>query len=385
MKQTLAAPRCCFLLRSWLRWSCLLWYLLPLALLVAGVSTAAAQSVQEELEGGWVRFALTGHARAVAEWGATSVLESDRYWEISRYDPGKALDGEAGTAWVEGAPGAGVGEAILLAFTHYPEALGFINGFARNENLFFRNHRVRTLRVQLFTAVNVDGFATETVTLYDAMPVGSARTIVLSDTMTPQRAILPVGPRAAREAMDAFRVSRPIADWDFPQARTMGVDGAMGIPRRFRYILRLEIAQVYRGSTWEDTCIAEIWPDHGAIAAVTVSEDMRQLVLTTAEGQSVPGYAGVDSVLTLVALSDDAQWAIVIREPVGAGAGRVSSEYAVIHTLTGRAMTEAVFRAAGSAAGFLPFGFQEEGGATWVLYEDPAGNVHRAPCGSLYP
>jgi hypothetical protein len=361
--------------------------LVPVVLFFLG-GVVPASAVEEQLEGGWVRFALTGRAYAVAEWGASSVLESDHYWEMSRYDPGKALDGDPATAWVEGAPGPGIGETIVLGFSHYPEALGFINGFARNRNLFVRNHRVRSLNVQLYTALNVDGFATESVTFYDALPAGPARRVSLADEMEAQRVLLPVSPRSAQVAMEAFRASGAVAGWTFPQAVTMGVDGGMGMPLQFRYILRLEIAEVYRGTTWEDTCIAEIWPDFGEIEDVAVSDDMRRLVLTTPDGRLVPGYADFDSVLTLVDLSRDARWAIVIREPayLETGQGRVSSEYAVIHTPTGRDMTAGILSEAGISgeASFLPFGFEEEGGVTWLLFDDPAGNERRAPCGPLY-
>ncbi|TVR31954.1 MAG: hypothetical protein EA404_08815 [Spirochaetaceae bacterium] len=129
---------------------------------------------------------------------------------------------------MEGAAGPGIGETIVAAFVEYPEALGFINGFARNQNLFQRNQRVKTLSV----------------------------------------------------------------------------------PLRFRYILRLEIAEVYRGTTWEDTCIAEIWPDYGEIATVDTDANMRRLLLYTADGRRVPGYADFAYVLTLLALSDNAEWAI---------------------------------------------------------------------------
>lgn len=329
----------------------LLVFLLPVFLLPGGV--VAAQSVEERLEGEWVRFALTGRAGAVAEWGATSVLESDLYWEDSRYDPGKALDGDAGTAWVEGAPGEGIGEAIILAFTHYPEALGFINGFA-----------------------------TETVTLYDALPAGPAHLIHLADRMVPQRVTLPLEPAAARNHMSLFRDSSAVAGWTFPQARTMGVDSSTGLPVRFRYILRLEIARVYRGSTWEDTCIAEIWPDFGEVRDVTVSENMRYLLLATREDGVVPGYRDFHSVLTLLDTSENADWALVIREPAYHSTGRVSSEYAVIHSATGRDMTSTILGP--EHAGYLPFAFQRDGGADYVIYEDEAGEVRRALCVSPY-
>jgi hypothetical protein len=343
-------------------------------------------SVEEALEGNWVRFALTGRAYAPAEWGASSVLESDRYWEISRYDPGKALDADPDTAWVEGAPGPGIGETLVLAFSSYPEALGFINGYAKNQSLFDRNHRVKALNVRLFTAVNIDGYATETVTFYDALPVGPSRKIQLADALDAQRVRLPISPASAGAAMESFRASDAVAGRSFPQAAEMGLLGEKGIPVHFRYVFRLEIAEVYRGTTWEDTCLAEIWPDYGEIVDVAVDENMRRLLLTTADGRRVGGYADFEYVLTVVAQSDDAEWVIVIKEPAYPGSHRVTSEYAVIHTPTGRDMTDAIFADSGTGSpGAIPFDFDTEDGTTFVLYDDPAdGAVRRLPCVPVY-
>ncbi len=79
------------------------------------------------------------------------------------------------------------------------------------------------------------------------------------------------------------------------------------------------------------TVIAEIWPDYGRLDDVTVSDDDRRLVLTTAYAERAPGYADFEYVLTVVELSQNREWAIVIKEPASPGTGRVSSQYAVIH------------------------------------------------------
>ncbi len=367
--------------------------------------SAAGQSVfavEEPLEGDWVRFALTGRAYAVAEWGASSVLEADNFWEVSKYDPGKAFDGDPASAWVEGAAGPGIGETIVAAFVEYPEALGFINGFARSQSLFERNHRVKRLELQVYLGVHADGFATESVTYYDALPLGQAQTLNLADSRQAQRVPLPLDPATATEAMTAFRNSEAVRDLAFPQAGMMGIKPDMGVPLRFRYILRLEIAEVYRGTTWEDTCIAEIWPDWGAIARVETADNMRRLVLHTPDGRRIPGYADFESVLTVLAVSDDAEWAIVIKEPAYPGPGRMSGEYAVIHTPTGRDMTAVLFSAVAEGEppdatphnttpfdttpfNIIPFDIVREGGRLFVVYDDlAAGETATVPVPPLY-
>jgi len=123
----------------------------------------------------------------------------------------------------------------------------------------------------------------------------------------------------------------------------MGVDGSEGMPISFRYLIRLEIAEVYRGWKWEDTCIAELWPDYGRASKVSVSEDDKNLVITAEAGEQIPTYSDFEYVLTLVETSRNKEWAIVIKEPTYADEGRIPSTYAVIHTPSGRDLRKIFF------------------------------------------
>lgn len=355
--------------------------LLVLALLS---SAAVSAPTQEPLHDDWVRFAFAGRSD-MPGWGASSVLESAQPLVASRYGPEKALDGNAATAWVEGAAGEGLGERYYLSLESAPEALGFINGYAQNRSLFEKNHRVRRLSLQVFAGVQVSGFATERAELFDAKAITDTRTLRLSDVMDAQRVRLPFSRRSILAAMEEFRTSEAISTWGFPQAREMGLDGSEGLPRYFRYILRLEIADVYRGSTWEDTCLAEIWPDYGTPDDVAVSDDERALTMETPAGDRVSTYADFDSVLTLVETGGDGEWAIVLREPAYQGEGRVETGYAVVHTPTGRDVSATLF---GDSAilgpEILPVGFSEGAGSTYVKYENlRTGETGRVLC-TLY-
>jgi hypothetical protein len=318
-------------------------------------------------------------------WGASSVLESGQPLVASRYGPEKALDGNAATAWVEGAAGEGRGERYYLSLKSAPEALGFINGYAQNRSLFEKNHRVRRLTLQVFASVQVSGFATERAELFDARAITDTRTLRLSDVMEAQRVRLPFSRRSVIAAMEDFRTSEAISTWRFPQAREMGLDGSEGLPLYFRYILRLEIDDVYRGTAWEDTCIAELWPDYGTANTVAISDDGRALTIETAEGDRVSTYADAESVLSLVETGGNGEWAIVLREPAYQGEGRAETAYAVVHTPTGRDVGAMLF---GDSAllgpEILPVGFSNRAGNTYVEYENlRTGETGRVLC-SLY-
>ena len=328
---------------------------------------------------------MTGSAMGI-EWSASSVLEAGNFWETSRYGPEKALDGNPATAWVEGAPKGGIGESYVIALEHCPSALGFINGYAENRSLFEKNYRIKELTVKIYAGVMVSGFATEYVSFYDAVPITVDRTLRLSDTPDAQKVTLPFYRSYVQTAMEKFRGSEEISTWDFPQAKEMGLSGTEGLPRSFKYILRLEIKAIYPGTTWEDTCLAEIWPDYGEVTDVSVTDDSRALLISTPDGEEIRSYEDFEYVFSLVEHSENGEWAILIKEPAYAEPGRVSTEYAIVHTPTGRDVTDRLFEdPAVLGMEKLPTHFIEKEGKTFLVYDDfESGLTRQVVCPDIY-
>ena len=144
---------------------------------------------------------FAGPEPTVTEIKASSSIpdEGDKY----HYGPDQAFDGNPITAWNEGADGDGIGEYVELVFDS-EISIGSIEimGGYFDRRYFKKNNRVKKLKVIL------DG------------PAGSDMTLSIEDDMTPQKFM-------------------------------------MGGPVSFSRI-RFEIAEVYKGSSWDDTCIAEI-------------------------------------------------------------------------------------------------------------------------------
>jgi hypothetical protein len=193
--------------------------------------------------------------------------------EVS-YPPDQLFDGETGSAWVEGAPGTGVGETVTFVTDRAVSALEFVNGFARTERLYLRNGRPRRLRVTMIAAFTAPGLVSELdVHRCFAREIGTAVEMTLDDTRAPQRRELPVtGNRQHelyRRALETF-----LADYPFfaaEMARELGFpppDELSDADRREFLRLaeaaygmrcvRLEIAAVYPGTHYSDTCLSEI-------------------------------------------------------------------------------------------------------------------------------
>jgi hypothetical protein len=129
---------------------------------------------------------------------ASTILPRD---QRHSYEPMKATDGMKSTAWVEGVPGPGIGEWIELAFPQETEIweVGLDVGFDESESLFYANNRVRKARLHFSDDSPLE------VTAQDI------------------------------RGIQYFRI---------PFVRTT--------------FARLEILDVYPGTRWDDTCLAEI-------------------------------------------------------------------------------------------------------------------------------
>ena len=85
------------------------------------------------------------------------------------YNPVNLTDGRLDTAWVEGKPGDGIGEWIVIVPAAGKRVRGFeiLNGYHKNSDIFRKNNRVKALEVIL--------------------PNGHRETITLADQAGPQR------------------------------------------------------------------------------------------------------------------------------------------------------------------------------------------------------
>jgi eukaryotic-like serine/threonine-protein kinase len=95
---------------------------------------------------------------------ATTAHASSRLSE--QFAPENTRDERADTAWVEGAPGPGIGEWI--AFTFKPQTIQYLElfpGYGKSKDLFFANHRLKRA-----TLIFSDGTRTS-VQLFDEMRV----------------------------------------------------------------------------------------------------------------------------------------------------------------------------------------------------------------------
>ena len=176
-----------------------------------------------------IQFIVPPHLRHRVR--ASSVLPPGR---TADYEPENVTDGDPATSWVEGVDGPGIGESIELsvaplgspgAGVYGVRGLEIINGYAANDAFFASNNRVRRIRVSFRSYRSGSRFLRY-------LAVENSFEFELEDTMAPQIVELP-------QVVPAGDVE-------------------------------VEILDVYPGSRWDDTCIAEL----SVITAPPTTEDL---------------------------------------------------------------------------------------------------------------
>ncbi|MEJ2665101.1 MAG: discoidin domain-containing protein [Spirochaetia bacterium] len=149
---------------------------------------------------------------------ASSVLKDTSF----DYSPENVFDGDPATAWVEGVKGAGIGQSLSIDITPYTaggkingyyvvDKIGIIGGYASSADIFHKNNRVKRLQVDYESQYIENG---------EPKDMRESKVFTLRDTMD----------------MQYLKFPHPVKISSFT----------------------VTILDVYKGSRYDDTCIAEL-------------------------------------------------------------------------------------------------------------------------------
>lgn len=295
---------------------------------------------------------------------ASSSLESEGPYSLGPYGMHLLFDGDGYTGWSEGAAGDGRGEVLWLRLDPGADTLLLRNGFARRQDLFEKNNRVRSLDLSIWGGVLPAGMVTEIGPMYVMAPETESRSLVLEDTPELREYELPFdrtvleGPCSISEK--EFR--------DFARA--------LGLPEteeRRDLFLRMEITDVYPGSLWNDTCLTElrVFSEENFKATEVYTDDIEAagaIHYDTPERYRRTLYRDREFLFDPYLVSDNGRWCVAFQSPAEAG-GRVETEYVLFHLPYPELHENRDFTAS-RAEGLLPVDFEEEGDAVYLLFDD---------------
>lgn len=152
---------------------------------------------------------------------SSSSLPNDQY---GSYEPKNILDKNLKTSWVEGKKDAGVGEWILIKTNKSVGTLKFANGYQEKESSYYANNRVK-----------------------------SAKVLLITEPMIASTNISEIA-----EQIDDL-LSNDMISWEMVdiQDKTGYQEIKLANKGACKYLV-FQIADVYKGTKYNDTCIAEI-------------------------------------------------------------------------------------------------------------------------------
>jgi hypothetical protein len=299
---------------------------------------------------------LIPHSIIAQEWEEIALFDSNGYYlratsELndpnqgderfnSRYSVLNVVDGNYATAWVEGANGNGVGEAIYISLPQNFSTITLHSGYGKSLALFKQNNRVKSLKATLYVGINPMGYVTEIAYIFKTQPFTSSFEIELADLDTLQTFRIPI------LANELKRFSEQVKDRYFEKYSEPIYQMA--------YILKLEIADVYQGTKNNDTCISEIFFNDSYITdyrktkfqkveSIYVDQDYEsRILIDTPTQRAIPILEDAESTFQVIEVAGNKKWATVIRMPAVVNGGRIETEYLLINTSIGKVMNNAI-------------------------------------------
>ena len=161
------------------------------------------------------------------------------------YAPTNLFDGDVATVWA--VENGGIGESLWFPIEDKTKSITLVNGCAKSKELFRANNRVKKAMVSVWFVIFLEGDVTEIAAVKRATALTQSHIIDLKDSIDPQEITLPFKweeiQKKITEAKNNF-LSRPA----FKERKILSEE----------LYIYFEIADIYNGSKYNDTCISEI-------------------------------------------------------------------------------------------------------------------------------
>jgi hypothetical protein len=310
-------------------------------------------------------------AQQKINWVDISLLDTMEYaqFEVNhshnhRYPPSNLFDADFNTCWVSGPD-----KNNSSIFIKLPELnrimISIFAGYGKSKKLYYQNGRPEKLRFSVYFAVNPDGYVSENRVLYKAIGFPPKKTIQLDDSFGIQSFPL----KYSAQELSEFRkkvlhnynsINRlPIADTCF--------------------VLQIEILETKSGTKYEDVCISEIFFNDSFVSRkktasnkinkVYLSKDKNVLLLDD-DNHGVAVYNAASSVLQLIEVSKDKQWAILISMPAEIQ-GRVETTYLLVDLTNKEIVNSLIEESVGNyVSGEIIWFETGKNDKTYLIYDD---------------
>lgn len=239
-------------------------------------------------------------------WSTSSELDQGVYKDMGKYGATNLSDNDPSTCWAEGSNGDGTGEYILFTIPENTASIKIKNGYQKNETIYYSNNRPKKIELTLYASYQPAGYITESHTgFFISEPLATTQTI-LEDKL---------GFQEIKTGFNWGNINEELShDNTFDKGR---------------FILKIKIIEVYKGSKWNDACISDIKAVPNPYFDVAPDEHG---LLRIYENKTDTLFYNKDSIYQVVELSLDSKWIIFILMPSDIGNSRVETIYKLYNT-----------------------------------------------------
>jgi len=321
------------------------------------------------LNTGTTEIMLRGDSHASSELvDGKDCFENDEPFAINvKYGMQNLFDGNFQTAWVEGAKGQGIGEAVFIAIPYNYKILNIFGGFGKSMALYKNNSRPKRIKLTCFAGISPEGHVTEIAEGYLSRKFPEEYFLDLEDKFAVQSFPFPFSGKELKDFQDNY-----VEDYKKTSSTPIAYS---------KTILKIEIADVYKGAKYEDTCISELFfnafiCDTSAVKFAAYNKiyiedkDNGKIKIDTPEKKGLVILQDKQSVFQIVSVSNDKKWASIIKMPAKI-AGRIETEYLLLNITTGRIVNAEIEKITGSRL----FDFLLAGNDTFTALKYSEGEI----------
>ncbi len=267
-----------------------------------------------------------------SEWVDIFLNDTDEYAQYgvktidndNRYPLTNLFDAKFNTCWVSGADN-GNATLYLKLPNNKENVLNIFSGYGKTKELYYQNTRLKKLRLNIYAAINPDGFVSENGVLYKTVKFPQEKIIHLADSFSVQSIPVDYSQKELTAFIDMISNSFD-ADFQMLKAETC-------------LILKLEILDIYRGSKYADVCISEIFFNDRFISPKPqIANSIKKIYLNDTENTLLVDknnhigdvvYKDTLSVLQIIEVSENKKWAVLISMPAKTE-GRAETTYLLV-------------------------------------------------------
>jgi hypothetical protein len=209
--------------------------------------------------------------------------------------------------------------------------INIFSGYGKSKALYYQNARPEKLHISLYYGFLPEGYYSENGFAYQITDLHKVFDINLKDIFGVQTFSFPI--KADELDYIKKRAIKAYGKTAFPKADKQG------------FFIAISVDEIYKGTKYNDVCISEIFfnspyvtsypKTNYKINSVFINDDENALFIKTDKSKNVLIYQDKTSVLQLLEVSQNKEWAILIAMPTE-NSGRTGTIYLLIDLVNKR-------------------------------------------------